>query len=661
MQEKDNISRMKYLINALNDASEAYYSGTEIITDHEWDAMFDELTVLEKESGVVLEDSPTHKVSSFTSNAEEVEHEFPALSLPKSKSIPDILKWAKNKPCNLSWKLDGLTLVVTYDNGKLTRVVTRGGGFKGNDITHLAPAFKGVLPSISYKGHLVLRGECLISYSGLAEYNEEAGTNYDVPRAIASGSCNPKRTLDEIIDRPLEWIVFTLVHADDEETLGLTLQHKQNEWLKGIGFNVVDSEYCKTSTELEAAIKKWSNKVEKFNYPVDGLVITYDDVAYSRSGSLTEHHSTTGGYALKWQDEEEETELIDVIWSPSVYTLNPVGFFEKRKLENTWVSRASLCNISEMERLGIGGAGTKVTIIKANKIIPKIVKAKKVGELKIPDKCPVCGQPTRINISDKGIKTLVCTNETCAGKQLKKMSRFVSKYGMNIKGLSEQRLEDLVTNGYIHNIKDILHLTEKSDDLYKKLATTEGWGEKSVKNLLTEIENAKTTNLQNIIFAIGIPSCGRSVGKQIESEFGTEGFINLKNTYAPEDLINLLTTKFGESKGQSVYDWIMDDSNYECLQDICSICHIKDTKTPKGNSLDGITVVITGSLNNYKNRDELQAIIESLGGKVAGSVSKNTTYLINNDITSGSSKNTKAKALGVEIITEEDFCNKYLN
>lgn len=658
----DVISRMKYLIEILNNASEAYYSGgSELLTDHEWDSMFDELTKLETESGTVLDGSPTHKVSSFTSNGKKVKHEYAALSLPKSKKLSDVIKWLKNRACNLSWKLDGLTLVATYDNGKLTQLVTRGGGEEGDDITHLVPAIGGVLTSIPYKNHLVLRGECVVSYSGLAEYNEEMGTNYDSPRNLASGSCNPQTTLDKVIDRPLEWIVFTLVHADDEDELGLTTQTAQNEWMRSLGFKVVDTQFCGTQEELEAAVEEWTGRVQKFDYPVDGLVITYDDVALSRSGSLTEHHSTTGGFALKWEDEEVDSILREIEWSPSVYSLNPVGIFDSKTIENTNVSRASLCNISEMERLGIGGEGTKIVVIKANKIIPKIIKAEKHGELVIPDKCPMCGQPTEIKVSDSGVKTLVCTNSSCAGKHLKKLERFVSKYGMNIKGLSEQKLKDLIMNGYISTMKDIMHLPEKRSDLYNRLTQTEGWGEKSVENLLTEIEKAKAANFQNIIYAVGIPSCGRNAGKQIASEFGAQGFLEMCDEYKPDERFGALQSVLGDAKAMQICTWTLDDANRELLQDLCNICSIKDAKKVEGGTLSGITVVITGSLNHFKNRDEMQAVIEARGGKVAGSVSKNTTYLINNDITSTSGKNKKAQTLGIEIITEDDFCNKYLS
>ncbi len=658
----DIISRMQYLINILNKASEAYYGGQpEVLSDHEWDAMFDELTDLETKSGTVLDNSPTHKVSSAAPSGKQVRHEVAALSLPKSKLVSDVLKWKGDRPCNLSWKLDGLTLVATYDNGRLTQLATRGGGEVGDDITHLTPAISGIPSLIAYTGHLVVRGECVISYSSLAEYNSEFGTDYESPRNLASGSCNPLSTLDKVIDRPLEWKVFTLVSMNPEISSVFSSQSAGFKWLKGLGFEPVDFEYCDTDEKLEEAIKRWSDKVQAFDYPVDGLVITYEDAVYARSGSLTEHHSTTGGFALKWADEEVPSILTKIEWSPSVNSLNPVGIFDSVKIENTSVGRASLCNISELKRLGIGGPGTKVSVIKANKIIPKIVSAEKVGELVIPDKCPVCGCPTEIKVSDKGIETLVCTNDLCMGKHIKKLERFVSKYGMNIKGLSEQRLKDLMMHGYIRTVKDIMHFPERSDDLYKQLSAAEGWGDKSVENLIREIEKSKTVHFQNIIYAVGIPGCGKDAGKQLALSFGADNFAKARELFKPEELNGLLKNSLGDSKGTSAYNWIMSDENYALLQDICSLCSVGDTKRPESGTLLGVTVVITGSLHKFKNRDELQALIESAGGKVAGSVSNHTTYLINNDPLSSSSKNKKAQACGTTIITEDDFCDKYLS
>ncbi len=648
---------MKDLVDKLNKASEAYYGGQkEIMSDHEWDHLYDELVMLEKKTGVVLPDSPTHKVSSDASSGKKVKHEYPALSLPKSKDLQDVIKWVDNRPCNLSWKLDGLTLVATYDNGKLTTLVTRGDGEIGNDITHLALAIEGVKVDIKYTGHLVLRGECLISYEDFRLYNEETGSNYENPRNLASGSCNPLSKVNQIKDRHLIWKVFNLVYIEDEEKLVLKTYQAQMKFIKKQGFKTVESVYCEIPEILEREVAKWSDGVSKYIYPVDGLVIMYDDVDYARSGANTGHHSTTGGYAFKWADEEAETVLESVEWSVSVNTINPVAIFTPVRLEGTTVQRASLCNISECERLGVGGLGSKLTVIKANKIIPKVVSAIAEGEFIIPDKCPICESKTQIKTSQTGIKTLVCSNKSCPAKNISKMERFVSKHGFDIKGLSEKRLMDLLKRGLITDYTDILDLASKKEQVITVLSNAEGWGGKSVSNLLTEVEAAKSVKPENLLYSLCIPFCGRDMAKQLLKAYSLDEIVRLMEKYEKTMIMNVI----GQAKGGQFYAWFQKSKNMDFVKKLMTQCNlIIEDKPVGGTPMTGMTIVITGSLNNYSSRDELREVIESRGGKVSGSVSAKTDYLINNDIDSTSSKNKRAKDLGVPIISEVDFVAKF--
>ena len=439
---EDKVKQMKELVDKLNEAADAYYNGkAEMMTDYEWDAMFDEVKRLENETGTVLEDSPTNRVSADSIPGEKEAHEFSALSLAKTKKVEDLAKWAEGKPIWISWKLDGLTLVVTYDNGRLTKVVTRGDGHVGTNITHLSSAIYGIPQRVKDKGHLVIRGEAIISYADFEAFNMESDEEYANPRNLASGSLTLKN-VDEVKQRKIHWIPFTLVHSDKV----MTSWGEQMDYLKDNGFVCVEHELVEKPTEenIRHVIDKWTKLVtdEVNPYPVDGLVITYDDTVYASTGSVTGHHATRAGYAFKWQDTSAETRLDHIEWSCAASTITPVAVFDPVELEGTTVKRASLCNISECERLGIGGEGTMLSVIKANKIIPKVIHVQTInGQFVIPDSCPVCGAKTEIHVSDvSGTKTLRCTNPECDAKKLKKYARFVSKAGMDIDGISEQTL-----------------------------------------------------------------------------------------------------------------------------------------------------------------------------------------------------------------------------
>lgn len=659
----NDIERMKVLIKELNDASNAYYSGEdELMSDHEWNNKFDELTRLEEETGTILEDSPTHKVSDFRSNGDRTKHEYPALSLPKSKDISDVIKWSEGKPVDLSWKLDGLTLVVTYDDGKLVRVVTRGDGEAGDDITHLASAISNIQPTIEYKGHLVIRGEAVISYSDFEAYNRDNDFAYENARNLASGSCNPKRTADAIIDRNLNWIPFTLVHIDDADTsYNMSSWHDRMEYLKSIGFKVVES--VRVDNGLEKFIEEWSNRVADFEYPVDGLVVVYDDVEYAATGKLTGHHDTKGGYAFKWQDEEAETELLNIEWSVSINSINPVAIYKPVRLEGTTVQRASLCNLSECERLGIGGPGTKLTVIKSNKIIPKVIAAKAEGTMTIPKTCPICGGVTEIVVREtklsadkvKVTKVLTCTNPDCVAKHIRKLTRFVSKHGFDIQGLSESKLMDLVQTKLISDYADILRLPDRSADVKAILCDMDGWGNKSVDNMLTAIEKSRKVKAANLIYGLCIPMCGRDISKRLAAEYDVSEII----TFASSGNVNaFMLDGVGEVKAKAIVDWFADAEHRDLADRVMMRSDIIDDKAAANNGSDifkGVTFVVTGKLNNYASRDLLKEEIELLGGKVAGSVSAKTTYLINNDVNSTSGKNKDAKKYGTRIISEDDY------
>lgn len=649
------------LVEQLNAASDAYYNGREeIMTNYEWDAAFDRLKKLEEETGIILPDSPTQNVSADNLTGQKEEHEFPALSLAKTKKVAELAKWAENRPIWLSWKLDGLTLVITYDNGKLTKVVTRGNGHIGTNITHLSKAIDGILQAIPYKGHLVIRGEAVISYPDFEQFNMESEEEYANPRNLASGSLTLKN-INEVKERHIRWIPFTLVYEEEE----IISWGNRMAWLKQQGFKPVDRELIEQPTEanIQAVIDRWTERVtgkssSPFPYPVDGLVITYDDTAYAATGSVTGHHATRAGYAFKWQDESAETELEYIEWSCAASTISPVAVFKPVELEGTTVKRASLCNISECERLGIGDKGTKIAVIKANKIIPKVINViERLGVFHIPEVCPVCQSATEVTESESsGTKTLHCTNTHCPAKQLKKFGRFVSKEGINIDGLSEQTIQKFINLGWVREYADLFHLNNHASEL----RTMEGFGDKSVSKLLTAIEKARDVEAHRLLFALNIPLIGRDVCNRLLSAYQIADLFQTATEATTEDVFATIAG-IGPEKSASFVRWMKDKDNYSMLQQLLVELNISQSSSaPTGNSCEGLTFVITGDVHHYKNRNELKAYIESQGGKVTGSVSKSTSFLINNDVESSSGKNKKAKELSIPIISEEDFIARFV-
>ena len=648
--------RIEQLVEQLNKASAAYYNGQdEIMSNYEWDAMFDELVTLEKETGYIMAESPTQNAGFEEDGSGEKEaHEYPALSLAKTKQISELQDWAGERPIWLSWKLDGLTLVLTYDGGKLTKILTRGNGTIGTNITFLKGAISGFPQKIKYKGHLVVRGEAAISYTDFALINdmiEDDDEKYANPRNLASGTLNLDDP-EEVKNRHVKFHAFTLVHLDEE----MLSWGERMQFLENLGFNVVDRE-ATDAGKLPEAIERWTKKVEngQMDVPVDGLVICYDDTDYAASGSVTGHHATRAGFAFKWQDESVETKLDYIEWSCAVSTISPVAVFEPVQIEGTTVSRASLCNLSEIERLGIGKECT-LEVIKANKIIPKCIAVKDaVGEVEIPTECPVCHAPTEIRISkNSGTKTLHCTNPDCTAKNVKKFTRFVSKWGMDIDGLSIQTMLKFINEGYIHEFADIYHLKDHFD----VISQMEGFGEKSVKNMEKSIEKSRNVHPVNFIFALCIPLIGTDAGKKIVGSIGFEAFLKrMEDQEGFEDIDGI-----GAERSNSILTWYAKESNRMSLAHLLeelSIEHVEPKDTSEGTCV-GMTFVITGDVHHYKNRDEFKAYVESQGGKVAGSVSGKTSYLVNNDVESNSSKNRKAKDLGIPIISEDEFVAQFV-
>ncbi len=662
----DKMSRMKQLVKELNEASDAYYNGqSERMTDYEWDARFDELKRLEQETGTTLPNSPTQKVSEDSITGQKEEHEFAALSLAKTKQPEELVKWSEGLPIWISWKLDGLTLVVTYDNGILTKVVTRGNGHIGTNITHLSKAINGIQQQIEYEGHTVIRGEAVISYDDFERFLMESGEDYANPRNLASGSLTLK-DVEEVRQRHIQWIPFTLVHIDDD----ITSWGDRMDWLEQQGFKTVERERVDLpdANSVENVINAFTQKVtSKQNpFPVDGLVICYDDTDYAQTGSITGHHATKAGLAFKWQDESADTVLQEIEWSCAASTISPVAIFRPVELEGTIVKRASLCNISECERLGIGAGGTEISVIKANKIIPKVIKVNRtVGSLVIPHECPVCHAATEIRISEvSGTKTLHCTNEECPAKQLKKFARFVSKEGMNIDGISEQTLSKFINLGWVSEYADIYDLRRH----IRELAQMEGFGEKSASNIIRSIERSTNVEAHRLLYALNIPLCGMDVCKRLLGAYPLDELVkeatketgDLFEPYREASDVFAHIDGIGPEKSASFVNWFRDEHNkqrYHHLREKITVTQASNE--PIGNKCEGLVFVITGDVYHYKNRNELKAYIESQGGKVASAVSGSTNYLINNDVTSTSGKNQKAQQLGIPIISEDQFIEKY--
>lgn len=654
---EDKIALMRQLIAQLNQASDAYYNGLgEIMSDYQWDQMFDQLKKLELETNLILANSPTNQVSADSFAGTKEVHEFPALSLAKTKKVEDLVKWAEGKPIWLSWKLDGLTLVVTYQKGKLVKVLTRGDGHEGTNITHLASAINGIKKTIKTKQKVVIRGEAVISYQDFEQFCASNDEDYANPRNLAAGSLTLK-DVDELKRRKLTWIPFTLVYAEDK----MDSWKQRMDFLKENGFEVVESEPIEQPTyqNIQEVIDRFTKKVTEGvqPYPVDGLVICYDDTLYAATGSITGHHATKAGYAFKWTDESIETKLCAIEWSCAASTITPVAIFEPVQLEGTTVKRASLCNISECERLDIGSTGSQLKVIKANKIIPKVIQVvNKIGQLQIPEVCPVCHYPTVIKVSEiSQTKTLKCTNDDCPAKRLNKFSRFVSKAGCNIEGLSTATLARFVDLGWIKSYGDIYRLPQYQ----QQIAQLEGFKQKSAENIVLAIQKANQVDDVKLLYALNIPLVAQDVAKKLLSCYSFDELIQTARTAEAEDYFSHIEG-IGPEKSSSLIQWCQKDQNYEELADLRSLIQVRSTlNSVIGKQCSGFTFVVTGEVYQFKNREELKAYITSQDGKVTSAVTNKTSFLINNDVNSTSGKNQKAKQLNIPIISEEEFIQQF--
>ncbi|MGN0846293.1 MAG: NAD-dependent DNA ligase LigA [Kiritimatiellia bacterium] len=654
------IDQMRAWVAQLNEAADAYYGGRgELMTDFEWDALFDKVKALESETGVVLPDSPTNRVGADTVEGQKESHEFAALSLAKTKKVGEVAKWAAGRPIWISWKLDGLTLVVTYDNGRLTKVVTRGDGHVGTNITHLAPGIRGIPRTVTEKGHLVVRGEAVISYADFEAFLASSQEEYANPRNLASGSLTLK-DVEDLKQRKLQWVPFTLVHTKKE----LVSWGARMDYLETIGLSPVARERIDDPTEeaIRASIDRWTEKVtgKENPFPVDGLVVCYDDTAYAQTGSVTGHHATRAGLAFKWQDETAASVLEGIEWSCAVASISPVALFRPVALEGTTVRRASLCNISECERLGVGGAGTEIEVIKANKIIPKVVAVtKSVGRFEIPAHCPVCGAPTEVRTAESGTKTLRCTNDECAARELRKFMRFVSKDGMDIDGLAGETLAKFINRGWIKTFGDVYRL----GDHWQDIAALEGFGEKSATNIRDAVEKARHRGAAQFLVALSVPLCGVDVAKRLLGAHDVKELFakGAEAAQVADDAAFAAIDGIGPMKSAAFVKWCADPRHLAVVEDLLGQVELEAVAAaPTAGACRGLTFVVTGDVHHYPNRDALKAYVESQGGKVVGSVSAKTSFLINNDVESTSGKNMKAKALGVPIISEDEFVARFV-
>ena len=642
------VDRINELVKKLNEAAKAYYQGTkEIMSNFEYDALYDELVALEKETGVVLASSPTVNVGyEVLSELPKERHEKPMLSLDKTKDVQALKEWVGNQKTILSWKLDGLTIVLTYKNGKLDKAVTRGNGEVGEVITNNAKVFKNVPLSIAYQGELVLRGEAVITYSDFYRINEEiedADAKYKNPRNLCSGSV---RQLNNEITakRNVNFFAFSLVKA---ENVDFENSHeKQMLWLKSQGFDVVEYEMVTLDT-LEESIQGFASKVESNDFPSDGLVLIYDNISYGESLGRTAKFPRNS-IAFKWADEIRETILKEIEWSPSrTGLINPVAIFEPVELEGTTVSRASVHNISVMEGLELG-IGDTIEVYKANMIIPQIAENKtRSGLAEIPKKCPTCGGVTEIRqIADA--KALYCTNPECQAKKIKSFTLFVSRDAMNMEGLSEATLEKFIAKGFIHEFADMFKLERYADEIKEM----DGFGEKSCKNLLASVEKARNTTLPRLIYALGIQNIGVANAKMLAKQYHYS--IEELQCASAEELSAI--DGIGEVIAGSIEEYFRNEKNQQIIDNLLAEVIIeKPEENTNAQIFEGMNFVITGSVEHFANRNEVKAVIEARGGKVTGSVTSKTNYLINNDTTSNSSKNKKAKELNIPIISEEGF------
>ena len=642
------VDRINELVKKLNEAAKAYYQGTkEIMSNFEYDALYDELVALEKETGVVLASSPTVNVGyEVLSELPKERHEKPMLSLDKTKDVQALKEWVGNQKTILSWKLDGLTIVLTYKNGKLDKAVTRGNGEVGEVITNNAKVFKNVPLSIAHQGELVLRGEAVITYSDFYRINEEiedADAKYKNPRNLCSGSV---RQLNNEITakRNVNFFAFSLVKAD-----GVDFENSHEEqmiWLKSQGFDVVEYEMV-TADTLEESVQGFASKIESNDFPSDGLVLIYDNISYGESLGRTAKFPRNS-IAFKWADEIRETTLKEIEWSPSrTGLINPVAIFEPVELEGTTLSRASVHNISVMDGLELG-IGDTIEVYKANMIIPQIAENKtRSGLSEIPKKCPTCGGMTEIRqIADA--KALYCTNPECQAKKIKSFTLFVSRDAMNMEGLSEATLEKFIAKGFIHEFADMFKLERYADEIKEM----EGFGEKSCNNLLASVEKARNTTLPRLIYAMGIQNIGVANAKMLAKQYHYN--IEELQRASVEELSAI--DGIGEVIANSIEEYFRNEKNQQIIANLLAEVTIeKPEENTNAQIFEGMNFVITGSVEHFANRNEVKAVIESRGGKVTGSVTSKTNYLINNDTTSNSSKNKKAKELNIPIISEADF------
>ena len=642
------ISRMKELIPILNEAGKAYYQESrEIMSNFEYDRLYDELLDLEQETGVVLSKSPTQNVGyQVLSELPKEAHDSPMLSLDKTKSVESLADWLGSQEGILSWKLDGLTVVLNYNNGTLQKAVTRGNGEIGEVITNNARVFSNIPLNISHKGELVLRGEAIIKYSDFNRINEEIediAAKYKNPRNLCSGSV---RQLNNQITakRNVNFKAFALVSAT-----GVNFQNSrrvQFEWLKAQGFDVVDYKMV-TKESLPASVEEFAAEVSGYDIPSDGLVLIYDDISYGESLGRTAKFPRNA-IAFKWADEIRETKLTRILWSPSrTGLINPVAIFEPVELEGTTVSRASVHNLSIMEALELG-EGDLITVYKANMIIPQIAdNLTRSNDIVIPKECPVCNGQTEIRqVND--VKSLYCTNPDCQAKRIKSFSLFVSRDALNIDGLSEATLEKFIGAGFIKEFADIFHLEQYEETITQM----EGFGRKSFDNLIQAIKTASNTTLPRLIYGLGIAGIGLSNAKMLCREFR---FDFHKMRHASEEELTSVSG-IGKVLADAWIYYFSQEKNNEMVDRLLLEVNIKQEAEAEGSrKLEGMVFVITGSVEHFENRKALQEAIEAQGGKATGSVTSKTTYLINNDTTSNSSKNKKAKELGVPIISEEEF------
>ena len=648
MIQQSKMDRIKELVELLNKAGKSYYSeGRELMSNYEYDALYDELGMLEKETGYILSNSPTVNVGyEVLSELPKERHESPMLSLDKTKSPEALAEWLGSQKGLLSWKLDGLTIVLTYDNGQLQKAVTRGNGEVGEIITNNARVFKNVPVTIPFKGKLVLRGEAIITYSDFERINEqipEADAKYKNPRNLCSGSV--RQLNNEITaQRNVHFFAFTLVSAQDVDFDNS--RQRQFEWLKDQGFSVVEYKMVTKDTILDMI--EWFEKTIVTNdFPSDGLVILYDDIAYGDSLGRTAKFPRNA-MAFKWTDETAETTLREIEWSASrTGLINPVAVFDPVELEGTQVSRASVHNISIVESLKLG-IGDRIKEFKANMIIPQIAEnLTQSGNLEIPEVCPVCGGKTQIKqVND--VKTLYCINEDCQAKHVKSFAHFVSRDALNIDGLSEATLEKFIQHGFLKNFCDLYHLEKFRDEII----ALDGFGEKSYENLLTSVENSRNTTLPKFIYGLGIANVGLSNAKMIVQALGND---IEKIIHAGRQELEKIDG-VGAVIADTFASYFENEKNKEEFYKLLQEMHIEKAPDNQNNQiLTGKVFVITGSLEHFENRNQLKERIEQLGGRVTGSVTGKTSYLINNDSHSTSSKNKTAAKLGVPVITENEF------